>query len=137
VPGEGLIFRSEEVPTAALPPPTEAPVALEVVAELRELMGEMGIQPLQQLNEVFVRSAEKHISAMRSALTDGDAAALAREAHRLRGNSASLGAQRMTSVCALIEERSRAGDLAPVGNLLQHLDEELVMYEKAITPILG
>ena len=122
---------------ATLPAPTDAPVALEVIAELQELMGETGNQSLRHLNEVFFRSAEKYILAMHKALADGDGAALAREAHRLRGNSGSLGAQRVASVCAIIEQRSLGGDLTQVSGLLEQLEQELAEYENAIIRVFS
>ncbi len=160
VPGEGLIFRAQAPLEGALPDPSlplspslppsqsprlnpspdaslsEGPVALDVVAELRELMGQMGNQPLQQLNDVFLQSSRNHLSGMRSALTDGDADELSREAHRLRGASGSVGAQRMARVCAVIEERAKAADLAAVNVLLDQLEHELTDFEQAIMPML-
>jgi DNA-binding response OmpR family regulator/HPt (histidine-containing phosphotransfer) domain-containing protein len=149
VPGEGLIFRVEAEPglQGATPEqhpragvglgPSDGPVALDVVAELRELMGQMGNEPLQQLNDVFLQSSRNHLLGMRSALIDGDANELSREAHRLRGASGSVGAQRMASVCAVIEERARADDLEPVDDLLQQLEHELTDFEHAIVPMLS
>jgi DNA-binding response OmpR family regulator/HPt (histidine-containing phosphotransfer) domain-containing protein len=146
VPGEGLIFRTD-MPKPVGPAPngagttratsSEGPVALEVIAELRELMGQMGNEPLQQLNDVFLRSARNHLIGMRTALTDGNAEELGREAHRLRGASGSVGAQRMARVCSVIEERAKAEDLSAVDDLLDQLETELSDFEQAIVPMLG
>jgi DNA-binding response OmpR family regulator/HPt (histidine-containing phosphotransfer) domain-containing protein len=143
VAGEGLMFRAES-PTVSsrhlddlAPSTTEGPVALDVVAELRELMGQVGSQPLQQLNDVFVQSSRNHVVGMRTALGDGDAERLGREAHRLRGASGSVGAQRVARVCAAIEERARADDLAQVNDLLEQLEHELRDFEQAIVPMLS
>jgi DNA-binding response OmpR family regulator/HPt (histidine-containing phosphotransfer) domain-containing protein len=153
VPGEGLIFRVEAHPQTATdatdtrppagggnavgPSAIEGPVALEVIAELRELMGQMGNEPLQQLNDVFVQSARNHLIGMRTALGDGNADELSREAHRLRGASGSVGAQRVARVCATIEERARAADLTPVDEMLDQLEAELADFEQAIVPMLS
>jgi DNA-binding response OmpR family regulator/HPt (histidine-containing phosphotransfer) domain-containing protein len=141
VPGEGLIFRAEAPrPPQAAPKLDETlpedPVALDVIAELRELLGQMGNEPLQHLNDVFLQSAQNHLSGMRTALEERDAAELGREAHRLRGSSGSVGAQRVSRVCALIEERARVDDLAPVDDLLRRLEVELSVFEQAIVPML-
>jgi two-component system, OmpR family, response regulator MtrA len=143
VPGEGLIFRGQpprpplaSAPVAG-PPPELPPVALDVVAELRELMGQMGTQPLHHLNDVFVQSSQNHLQGMRTALEGGNAEDLGREAHRLRGASGSLGAQRMARVCATIEEQARAGDLVPVDGLLRQLDREMADFQQAIVPLLA
>ena len=67
----------------------------------------------------------------------GSAEADTERRSRLRGNSGSLGAQRMTSVCAIIEQRSLEGDLTLVSGLLQQLEQELAEYENAITSVLS
>lgn len=133
VSGEGLIFRVE---SDAGGPPGESPVALEVVAELRELMGQMGTQPLQQLNDVYVQASKNYLDGMRNALTEANAAEVGREAHRLRGASGSVGAQRVVRICELIEDRARAGDLAPVEALLAQIEQEIDVFEQAIVPML-
>ena len=137
VPGEGLVFGDDAPAIAAGPAATDAPVALEVIAELQELVDETGTGPLRQLNETFGAAVEEHLSTMRTALTNRDGAALSAEAHWLRGTSGSLGAQRVTRVCAIIEERVRAGDLTQMDELLQHLELELDVFEAAIAPLLG
>jgi DNA-binding response OmpR family regulator/HPt (histidine-containing phosphotransfer) domain-containing protein len=136
VPGEGLLFRADSPKPSRAAEPTEGPVALEVIAELRELLGESGDRSLEQLNQVFVGSAEAHLGAIRRALAGQDAETVAREAHRLRGNTGSLGAQRMSNLCGLIEERARAGDLTRVPGLLERLERELATYQDAVRPML-
>jgi HPt (histidine-containing phosphotransfer) domain-containing protein len=116
---------------------TEGPVALGVIAELRELMGQMGNEPLRQLNDVFLQSSRNHLIGMRAALSDGNAEELGREAHRLRGASGSVGAQRMARVCAVIEDRAKAAELSPVEDLLDQLQAELTDFEEAVVPMLG
>jgi hypothetical protein len=56
-----------------------------------------------------------------------------------RGSIATLGAQRVTRVRASIEGLSRAADLAQaqVEELLQQLEQELAVFEAAITSLLG
>jgi DNA-binding response OmpR family regulator/HPt (histidine-containing phosphotransfer) domain-containing protein len=137
VAGQGLVFREDTSALAATPAPNDAPVALDVVAELRELADEPGMPPLRQLYQRFGITVTEHMSVLRTALRNRDAAALSQEAHRLRGSSGTLGAQRVMRVCAKIEERSRAADLAQVEELLQQLEQELAVFEAAITPLLG
>jgi two-component system sensor histidine kinase/response regulator len=89
------------------------------------------------LNDVFLQSSQNHLLGMRTALTQGNATQLGREAHRLRGASASVGARRMAHVCASIEERAKAGNIEPVDDLLQQLETELAAFEQAIVPMLS
>jgi DNA-binding response OmpR family regulator/HPt (histidine-containing phosphotransfer) domain-containing protein len=135
VAGEGLMIRSDESPLAP-PGPAEPAIELEVVSELREIMTGDGGHPLRQLNDVFVSLADKHIRSMHDAYSRADGATLARDAHRLRGTSATMGARRVRAVCAMIEDRSRAGDLDPVDKLLVQLEYEMVQYAAAIAPLL-
>ena len=135
VPGSGLIIRPDEV----RPTPTDAEqpvIAMDVVDELREIADDMGPHAMQELTDVFARTAEKDVVAMREALGAADSRKLAHDAHRLRGSSASLGAQRVSGVCASIEESARMGALAPVGDLLDQLGQELSLYRAAIAPTL-
>jgi HPt (histidine-containing phosphotransfer) domain-containing protein len=135
VAGEGLLIRTDRAP--ASPPAAEEPyVDADVYRELQELMAGTGDHPLRQLNDVFSKFAARHMQSMRDALASGDAVALGNDAHRVRGNSASLGARRMSKVAAVIEERSRAGDLESVPALLVRLEEELDGYQTAIAPML-
>jgi DNA-binding response OmpR family regulator/HPt (histidine-containing phosphotransfer) domain-containing protein len=135
VAGEGLIISSDESPLAP-PDPAEPAIEMDVVSELREVMTGDGGHSLQQLNDVFVSLADKHIRSMHDAYSRADGATLARDAHRLRGTSATMGARRVRAVCAIIEDRSRAGDLDPVDKLLVQLENEMAQYEAAIVPLL-
>ena len=136
VPGEGLMFRTASASRADPSTSAEGPVELGVIEELRELLSDSTDQSLQQLNERFVESSERHLEAMRAGVVANDAENVAREAHRMRGNSGSLGAQRVATKCAAIEERARAGDLGAVPELLSQLRMELAAYESALAPML-
>ncbi len=115
----------------------EGPVALDVFAELQELLCEAGMQPLEELNQVFTGTAAKHISAMREAVARGDAGAAAEEAHKLRGASATLGAQRVSRLCGLIEKECRAGDMTHVEEIAAHVESEVLAFEDALAPFLA
>ncbi len=136
--GEGLKFCVDNPQaSASLHAPTDGPVAVEVIADLQDLLEETGIEPLGELNQAFLRTAEGHISAMRDALARRDADVLVEQAHRLRGVSATLGAQRLSRVCAEIETGSRAGDLTQVDDLLRRVESELLEFENALSPLIA
>ena len=138
VRGEGLMFcGAEPEPARTRPAATDAPVALDVIADLQELLEESGMQPLEELNQAYTRTAARHVSVMREALARHDAGVLAEEAHKLRGASATLGAQRVSRVCAAIEKQSRAGDMTHIDELLTQLESELSAFEDALTPLLA
>ena len=136
--GEGLIFCDDEpAPPVTPSASTDAPVALDVIADLQELLGDSGMQPLEKLNQVFARTAAMHVSAMRGALARADAGMVAEQAHKLRGASATLGAQRVTRICSDIEKQSRAGDLTHTDELLAQVESELSAFEDALAPLLA
>ena len=138
VRGEGLMFRGGESQSVASPSTAaDGPLAIEVIADLQELLDEAGMQPLEELNQVYTATAAKHISAMREALARSDAAGLTEEAHKLRGASATLGAQRVSRLCAVIEKQSRAGDLAHVEEMIKHVESEVSTFEDALAPLLA
>jgi len=137
VPSEGLMIQSDEPPGRPNAPSTDEPIVdMDVVRELQELLQDMGSHPLRQMNDTFVKFAQQQVESMHEAVSNADAAALASHAHRLRGNSASIGARRVTRVCALIEESSRAGHLDSASDLLVRLDQALTEFQAAIAPVL-
>jgi DNA-binding response OmpR family regulator/HPt (histidine-containing phosphotransfer) domain-containing protein len=137
VRGEGLILCEKEPKRAVTrSAPTEAPVALDVIADLQALVEGSGMQPLQELNQVYTRTAARHLSAIRDSVARHDARIVAEEAHKLRGASASLGAQRVSRLCAVIEEQSRAGDITHIDELLTQVESELAAFEDALAPLL-
>jgi HPt (histidine-containing phosphotransfer) domain-containing protein len=62
---------------------------------------------LRELLETFAEDAYLAIERMRACADAGDVATLAREAHRLKGCSGSLGAVPFACACVEIEHRAR------------------------------
>ena len=138
VRGEGLMFRGKESQSAvSTSTAADGPLALDVIANLQELLSESGMQPLEDLNQVYTGTAARHISAMREAVARGDAGALAEEAHKLRGASATLGAQRVSRLCGLIEKQCRAADMTHVAGMTAHVESEVSAFEDALAPLLA
>lgn len=81
-------------------------------AVLRDLAGvgaDSGSAFVLELVEVFAADARGSLERMRGCARSGDADALVREAHRLKGTSGTLGALRLAGECLEIERRARAG----------------------------
>lgn len=79
---------------------------------MRELMGttaDSGRTFMVDLMEMFVGDARTALERMRRHALANDAAALAREAHRLKGSSATVGAIRLAASCLAIELAARSG----------------------------
>jgi HPt (histidine-containing phosphotransfer) domain-containing protein len=79
---------------------------------MRELMGttaDSGRTFMMDLMEMFVGDARTALERMRRHVLSNDAAALAREAHRLKGSSATVGAIRLAASCLAIERCAKNG----------------------------
>ena len=59
---------------------------------------------------------------MQAANSEGDAVALSKSAHTLKGTAGNLGAMRVMKLAEVIEHRGRAGDLAQLPDLLRDIE---------------
>jgi signal transduction histidine kinase/CheY-like chemotaxis protein len=96
-----------EPPPPAPPEPTPAAVSDEVLARVggdRELLAE--------ISRLFVDDAPTHLKRIRAAIDAGDADALRRAAHALKGAAANFDAADLVAVARALEEIGRSGDFA-------------------------
>jgi two-component system sensor histidine kinase/response regulator len=85
------------------PLPVDDALDATVIAQLRDLGDMAGEDLIGQLVELFVASAAIETADLRRALEAGDATAVARIAHSLRGSSANVGARGLAQLCATLE----------------------------------
>jgi HPt (histidine-containing phosphotransfer) domain-containing protein len=78
----------------------ETPVDREVLARLRRPQGEEEPDIVADLAGMFLKDARSRLVAVEEALQKGDAPAVGRAAHALKGGSGSMGARRMSGLCA-------------------------------------
>ncbi|MEQ6341953.1 MAG: response regulator [Gammaproteobacteria bacterium] len=95
----------------------------KVMANLRALMG----TAFPELIATFLDSVPPRLEAMRAAAVEGNAAALIREAHGLKGSSSNLGAMVLSSLCKELEHCSRDGTLDGVA---QHVEDIAAEYAR-------
>ena len=96
-------------------------------AALRELAG--GDEAfVAELIDAYLADAPAQLAAARAAVDAGDAAALVRPAHTLKGNSANVGAARLVELCRALEELGRSGSLDGAD---AQLGEAAAEYERA------
>jgi HPt (histidine-containing phosphotransfer) domain-containing protein len=69
-------------------------------------------------------SARSGLQEVEEALQKGDASAIERAAHTLKGGSGSMGAREMSGLCAQLEEVGASGDLSQGSELLGRIREE-------------
>ncbi len=83
------------------------------------------------LIEDFLHTTHEDVVALRAALVRNDAAAVAREAHRIKGASALVGATALAAAAARIEGAAQAGNVAPAQAHLQELEAEVARFAAA------
>jgi len=115
------------------PAPSDSPALdPEVVARLERLGKQTDEDLLGQLATLFLAEAETTVVVLRKALADGDAAALVRLAHTLRGASANLGAAELARLCATLEMDAAAGDLSGGSVQVEAVAAELERVRSAL-----
>jgi two-component system sensor histidine kinase/response regulator len=72
----------------------------------------------------FLARVPADLADLRAAVQRGDATAVGRVAHRLRGTTGTLGSTGMAGLCEQLEVLARAGELPPAGDLLCRLEQE-------------
>lgn len=81
----------------------------DVIRDLAEVTSDSGTEFLRRVLEIFTADARDCLERMRRHVHHGDAASLAREAHRLKGSSGTVGAILLAVECREIERSARAG----------------------------
>ena len=93
-------------------------------AAIDGLLGLGGSELLSELAESFSGDTSSALAALREAAKAGDARSVERIAHSLKGGSGSMGAERMSAICAELQDVGASGDLPSVPGLLERLEEE-------------
>jgi two-component system, sensor histidine kinase and response regulator len=104
----------------------------EVLAGLRALQGEDDTDIVAELAGIFTEDARSGLSALEEALQRDDAPTVERVAHMLKGGSGSMGASRMSGLCARLEAAGASDDLSMASGLLRRLEEEFGQVERAL-----
>jgi HPt (histidine-containing phosphotransfer) domain-containing protein len=114
------------------PTPTEPavdPAALDVLRALQD-DGEPDLLPT--LVEMFLADARPRLDALGDAVRQGDASAVEREAHALKGSCANFGAQPMMTLCGRLQAAGRTSDLANAPALRDGLEAEFERVRVAL-----
>ena len=104
---------------------------------LTETAGRNASRLLPQLIPIFLEDGDSLMERMAQALQIGDATQLQQAAHRLKGNSASLGAITLTHMTNELENLGKAGDLTAAGHTLALLSEEYNKVKVALLALLN
>jgi HPt (histidine-containing phosphotransfer) domain-containing protein len=85
---------------------------LQTLDELLAVEARSGKRFMAGLLESFTREARAALERMRGCAREGDRGRLAREAHRLKGSSGSMGAERLSGECSALERSAGEADCA-------------------------
>jgi signal transduction histidine kinase/CheY-like chemotaxis protein len=87
---------------------------------------------LEELCQIFLMESPKLMERLRRAIADGDAEALQRAAHSLKGEVSYLAAAQATQAARRLEEMAQANDLSRAAETLALLTRELESLRRAI-----
>jgi HPt (histidine-containing phosphotransfer) domain-containing protein len=106
---------------------------LTVLESLRALESdEPGI--VADVVATFLRDAPAKLSRILAALDAADAKVAERSAHGLRGSAGAIGARGLASLCQVIEEKSRRGELDACREPAAALTDELARVRAFLEP---
>jgi two-component system, sensor histidine kinase and response regulator len=92
---------------------------------------------LARLITLYLRDIPAQLAALQEAVAQGDASRVEEVAHGLKGNSAQLGATRMTNLCAALQEAAGAHDLSAAAARVAELQRECVRVRAALQAVLA
>ncbi len=129
--------KKDEAPAGALgvvgngsgPQEEQDPLDRAVVESLRELGGD---EMLSELTEVFLEDTSSGLAALKEASETGDAEAIERVAHTLKGSAGNMGAKRMAAICSELQDAGESGDLSGASELLVGLKAEFERVRPAL-----
>jgi HPt (histidine-containing phosphotransfer) domain-containing protein len=81
---------------------------------------------LNELIALFLDDMPLRLNAIEAALLRSDAAALALEAHALRGGGANFGARRLDELCGELEETAARGALDNAAAFVKEIRDEAI-----------
>ena len=111
----------EETEGTAVQADATDPLDQSVLEGLREL-GDSDL--LTELVNLFVEEVPPHLEALRQVVESGDAPSVERIAHTLKGSCGNMGATRMASLCAKLQDAGASEDLSSSSELLKRLEAE-------------
>jgi two-component system sensor histidine kinase/response regulator len=118
--------------TAAATAPADA-VDPAVIRQLRdEYASEEEPDFLGHVIDLYLETARENCADVRAALARGDATALARAAHTLKGGSATLGAKRLAALCARLQACGERAALDEATALVPEVESELATVRETL-----
>jgi CheY-like chemotaxis protein len=116
-------------PSPSIAPPFDGSEALDRVGGSAET--------LKELVALFFEECPKLMTEIRGGLSRGDAGAVRRAAHTLKGSAGIFAANAAASAAADLESVARAGDLAGAGDAWEALQSEIDRLRPALAEVTG
>jgi PAS domain S-box-containing protein len=119
---------------ASIAPVNDAPAFPENVWDKGALLGRVEGDPklLRNIVEIFLAECPRMMEAIRTAMAEGDATRLHREAHNLKGATGNLGAGDARHAAAVLESLAVEGELASAEHAYRALEKELDRLKAAL-----
>jgi HPt (histidine-containing phosphotransfer) domain-containing protein len=108
----------------------------DVIESLRQLTPPGEPDVLKELLTLFLEDVPPRIEKLRVAWQAGDAVAVQRAAHSIKGSSGNIGATDLYAVCSRLDAQGRSGDLAPLAPMVELLDAEFAKVTAAIHELI-
>ncbi len=125
---------AERTTPPAGPPPAPAEPTLDM-GMLEDILGfspEGGLDLVRELAGMFFAETPNRIKLLHDGITQGDAEAVTRAAHALKGSSSNIGAARFAAGCGRLELLARRGQLTGATDLVGALEAELPLFRAAL-----
>ena len=107
--------------------PLESSTTEPAVLNLEQILDRLGGDEklLQEVIQIFIDEAPKHLDTLRSALSQGDAEAVERIAHSLKGELGYLGISEVSQKSRELEELGREHDLEQASRIFPSFEVEV------------
>ncbi|TMQ54545.1 MAG: response regulator [Candidatus Eisenbacteria bacterium] len=112
-----------------------AEAVLDLDAMLRRAGGDRGL--VREMAELFLAEAPRMLEAVRSALQNGDAPALAQAAHALKGSVSNFTTARAADAALKLERLARAGALGEARAAHEPVEEEVARVCQALRELVA
>jgi HPt (histidine-containing phosphotransfer) domain-containing protein len=134
IPRDGPPARGSEGEDSGAGAPDDGDESIDatVLAGLRGLQQPGTPDLLGRLIELFLDDAAPRLASLAQAVAQGDARALERQAHTLKGSSANIGARQLARLCEDLEMLGRSGELGRAPGVLTQLEAEFDRVRAAL-----
>jgi signal transduction histidine kinase/CheY-like chemotaxis protein/HPt (histidine-containing phosphotransfer) domain-containing protein len=138
VENEGGDMTDPMMAVDAVPKPAEIGDVLdmETIEYLKQLRKGDGPTVLEKAIGMYLENAPNALDELRQRLAEGDATAVWKIAHGLKGSSASLGAKQLAQRIGEFEGRARASDLSDADSRLASIESEYRRVSTALQDTL-